>query len=126
MRFVAVLAIFALWGCSKDSPKSGSCPEAVVKLFQKAIQGEGLDMNDANEIQSSLPKGSNEDDEACTNILLNDKKAWIFVHGGDGSTKMAQFERLSGDEKKTAGNKFVQEFITKAILDGVKKGQRQL
>ena len=123
MRFVAVLAIVALWGCS--SPKSGSCPEAVVKRFQKAIQGEGLDENDANEILSSLG-GSNEDDEACTSILLNDKKAWIFLHGGDGSTKMAQFERLSGDKKKTAGIKFVQEFMTKAMLDGVKKGQVQL
>ena len=119
MRFVAVLAIVALWGCSKDSPKSGSCPSKIEKLFQKAIEGEGFDMKEGAELQSFFGKSSNEDADACIIGLLNDKKAWEFVHGVNGPTKMAEFESLNEGDREAAMGKFLDEFLKKAYIDYV-------
>ena len=88
-------------------------------MSQKAIEGEGFDMKEGAELQSFFGKSSNEDADACIIGLLNDMKAWEFVHGVDGLTRMAEFESLNEGDREAAMGKFLDEFLKKAYIDYV-------
>jgi hypothetical protein len=76
-------------------------------------------MKESAELKSLFGESSNEYADACIIGLLNDKKAWEFVHGVNGPTKMAEFESLNEGDREAAMGKFLDEFLKKAYIDYV-------
>ena len=116
MRLITVLPILALWGCSDDSSKSGSCPQAAVKVFEKVVKGSTPDPQEVQELDSAMKNASDSDQVACEDLFVANEQAWEFVYGREGPSKMAAFKRLEGDMKKQATAEFVQALAMKIAL----------
>jgi len=113
MRIAAVLPIFALWGCSEDSSKSGSCPQAAVKVYEKLVKGIAPDLQEIQELNSALKNASEADNNACDDLLVSNEQFWELAYGKQGPSKMAAFKRLEGDKKKQAAAEFAQALAMK-------------
>jgi hypothetical protein len=90
-----------------NSPQGGSCPAPIDAIFRKAIEGK--------EIGKQEILGNKDaqfaDYIACAKIFLYDEKAWEFVYGKQGSSKMAEFKTLLGDKKDAAEMEFMEGFF---------------
>ena len=119
MRIIAILPIVAFWGCSDDSRKSGSCPQAMIDSFEKVIQKDNLTPQEVKEIESFQESAPVEDFDACVTKFAHDERAWVYLHGKEGPSKMAEFERLdSSDKKKKAAKDFVESVFYIAQAHG--------
>ena len=140
MRFVALVCIFTVWGCSDDShdsekphkaansgqirnshqsgklPRSGSCPKAVLTVLEKVLDEGKVDLREIIYVLGALKNGASQEDvNACMNAILEDKRAWNFVHKQDGASKKAEFEGLPAGAKQDATLQFFAEFYMEAF-----------
>lgn len=80
----------------------------MIDSFEKVIQKEKLTPQEVKEMESFQESAPVEDSDACVTKFAHDERAWVYLHGKKGPSKMDDFERLdSSDKKKKAAKSFV-------------------
>jgi hypothetical protein len=80
----------------------------MIDSFEKVIQEEKLVPQEVKELESFQQNAPEEDIDACFTRFANNERAWVYLHGKQGPSKMDDFERLdSSDKKKKAAKDFV-------------------
>jgi hypothetical protein len=78
-----------------------------------------LTPQEVKEIESFQESAPVEDFDACVTRFANNERAWVYLHGKEAPSKMAEFERLdSSDKKKKAAKDFVQSVFYIAQVRG--------
>jgi hypothetical protein len=103
MRFVVLIAIFGLWGCSKEAP---TCPSSVRNAFEAVLEGKP-----ANPVD--LFAGNQEELRACFSSISNDPRAWNYTYGDKGQSKMKEFQQLKSEQREMIAGLLYGEFFKK-------------
>ena len=98
-------------------PLQSSCPANLEAVFRKVIEVKVIGVQEILGMDGAQPAHYT----ACAKIFLHDEKAWEFVHGNEGPSKMAAFYRLLVDmeseaekvRREAAETDFIRGFLRK-------------
>jgi hypothetical protein len=108
MRFIGLISVIGLWGCSKEV--SVSCPRAVCEAFESTLQGKTT----MKEVDWKHAK-SQEESLACSRMVSNDIRTWKFFYGAQGQTKMDNFLSLDSEKQQKIGNILLNYLVLKSV-----------
>ena len=109
MRFVVLIAIFGLWGCSKEAP---SCPNSVRNAYQAVLEGK----KPANPLDVVVGK-KKEEAQACFSLFSNDPRAWNYIYGVEGKSKMAEFQKSDSEKQEVFSEILYTNFVLSSTFD---------
>jgi hypothetical protein len=81
-----------------NPPEFGSCPANLEAVFRKVIEVKVIGVQEILGMDGAQPAHYT----ACAKFFLHNEKAWEFVHGNEGPSKMAAFYRLLVDMESEA------------------------